>query len=321
VVSKAASPLRIGSRGSALALWQAEHVKQRLAQIQPDRAIEIVIIKTTGDRITNVGLSRIGDRGLFTKELDRAIVDQEIDLAVHSLKDVPTNLAEGLVLAAVLERADPSDALVVAPGRPKRLRDLPQGARVGTSSLRRRAQLLALRPDLLIEELRGNLDTRLARVAEGKYDAALLAYAGLQRLGLHEHAVEVLDPFEWLPAAGQGALGVATRADDADVSALVARLDHQATRSATLAERSFLHTLEGGCQIPIGAFGQVSETLELHGIVASVDGQRIVRGSDSGLPADPERLGERLAHHLIGQGAQEILDEIRSAQAPDPAAP
>src|SRR5262245_24377983 len=315
------SPLRIGSRGSALALWQAEHVKQRLAQLQPDRAIEIVIIRTTGDRITDVGLSRIGDRGLFTKELDRAILDREVDLAVHSLKDVPTSLADGLLLAAVLERADARDALVVAPGRPKRLRDLPQGARVGTSSLRRRAQLLALRPDLRIDELRGNLDTRLARVAEGAYDAALLAYAGLQRLGLQDRAGEVLDPFEWLPAAGQGALAVATRADDHNVSQLVGRLDHHATRAATTAERAFLHALEGGCQIPIGALGvATAETLELHGIVASIDGKNIVRGSDSGLPGDPERLGERLADHLIGQGAQEILDDIRSAQAPDPAA-
>jgi hydroxymethylbilane synthase len=323
VVSAAAStsPLRIGSRGSALALWQARHVKKRLEQIQANRAIEIVIIRTTGDRITDVPLSRIGDRGLFTKELDRAILDREIDLAVHSLKDVPTLMAEGLALAAVLERADPRDALVVAPGQPKCIRDLPQGARVGTSSLRRRAQLLALRPDLTIAELRGNLDTRLSRVAAGSYDAALLAYAGLQRLGLQDHAAEVLDSRDWLPAPGQGALGIATRADDPDVRSIVEQLDHPATRLATTAERALLHALEGGCQIPIGALGAASQNLVLHGLVASIDGKRVIRGSDSDSAADPVRLGERLARELIRQGAQDILDEIRSAQTPDPAAP
>ncbi len=318
---KSASTLRIGSRGSALALWQAEHARARIQQLDPQCTVEIVIIQTTGDRISDVALSRIGDKGLFTKELDRAILTGQIDLAVHSLKDVPTRLADGLVLSAVLERVDPRDALVVAPGRAARLHDLPAGARVGTSSLRRRAQLLALRPDLVIEDLRGNLDTRLARVAAAKYDAAVLALAGLQRLGFQERVAEVLDAPAWLPAAGQGALGVTTNLADQAVCALIQQLDHAPTRMATDAERAFLHALEGGCQIPIGVLGTGGNQLELNGLVASIDGQRVVRGCRSGPAHDATALGRLLAQQLLAQGAGQILAEIRETRTPDPAAP
>jgi hydroxymethylbilane synthase len=320
-VGRVSPALRIGSRGSALALWQAEHVALRLRAHRPDQPTEIVVIRTTGDRITDVPLSRIGDRGLFTRELDRSLLDAEIDLAVHSLKDLPTRMTEGLALAAVLERADARDALVVAPGRPARLADLPISARVGTSSLRRRAQLLALRPDLLIEDLRGNLDTRLQRVADQRLDAALLALAGLQRLGWEQRVAEVLDTPGWLPAAGQGALAVLTRVDDESVKAALGHLDHAPTRAATSAERAFLGALEGGCQIPIGTFGHARDLLELHGLVASVDGTRVLRGMVQGRPAQATQLGQQLADHLLAQGAGEILREIRSTHPPLPAAP
>src|SRR5688500_8440891 len=205
--------LRIGSRGSRLALWQAEHVRARLVQLRPADQIEIVIIQTTGDRITDVALTQIGDKGLFTKELDRAVLEGTVDLAVHSFKDLPTRLTEGLQVSAVLERADARDALVVAPTLPRTLMALPAAARVGTSSLRRRAQLLAGRPDLRVFDLRGNVDTRLGRIQAGDFDAAILAFAGLQRLGLADQVAQVLDAPDWLPAPAQGALGVVSRAD------------------------------------------------------------------------------------------------------------
>ncbi|HSL68869.1 MAG TPA: hydroxymethylbilane synthase, partial [Longimicrobiales bacterium] len=303
--------LRIGSRGSALALWQAEHVKSLLTALDSSVQVDITVIHTTGDKITDVALSKIGDKGLFTKELDRAINEAQVDLAVHSLKDVPTALADGLELSAVLERVDPRDALVVAPGRPKSLRALPAGARIGTSSLRRRAQLLALRGDLVIEDLRGNLDTRLKRVADGRYDAALLAAAGLNRLGFADRVAQLLDPPEWLPAVGQGALGITTRADDRRTSDFVRQLEHSATRACTTAERSLLAVLEGGCQIPIGALGVMRGQLTLHALVASIDGREVVRGSRAGSPADAEDIGAALAADLLARGAQPILQALR----------
>jgi len=314
--------LRIGTRGSALALWQTHHVRDRLLMLQPGLDIEIVTIQTTGDRITDVALSRIGDKGLFTRELDRAIVDDEVDLAVHSLKDVPTTLATGLAIAAVLERIDPRDALVVAPGSPRLLSELPRGATIGTSSLRRRAQLLAMRPDLRVEDLRGNLDTRLNRVERGDYNAAILALAGLQRLSLDARVAQTLDPPDWLPAAGQGALAITTRADDTRTADLVQRLEHAPTRAATTAERAFLGALEGGCQIPIGVLGTVHETLRLDAVVSSVDGTAVVRGSIDGPVQDAERLGLDLAEELRARGADRILAELRARDgAPRPAAP
>ena len=247
--------LRIGSRGSALALWQAEHVRSRLSALDPALDISIEIIHTTGDKITDVALSKIGDKGLFTKELDRAIVDNQVDLAVHSLKDIPTAVAEGLELSAVLERIDPRDALVVAPGRPTTLAGLAPASRVGTSSLRRKAQLLALRPDLVIADLRGNLDTRLGKVADGQYDAVILALAGIERLGFTDRVAQRLDPPDWLPAVGQGALGITTRTDDTRTRTIGAapRARSDARRSHGRARTA--GELEGGCQIPIGALG------------------------------------------------------------------
>src|SRR5690606_25819790 len=226
-----------------------------------------------GDRITDVPLAQIGDTGLFTKEVDRAVLDGRADFAVHSLKDVPTRPPEGLMLVAVPAREDPRDALIVAPGRPRTLSELPGGARVGTSSLRRRALLCDERPDLHVADLRGNLDSRLARVQDGQYDAILLAFAGLRRMGWEAEVAQLMEPPRWLPAPGQGALGIICRADDADLRTWLAPLDHPPTRAAVTAERMLLRTLEGGCQIPIGALATVhGEELHLHAFVATLSG-------------------------------------------------
>lgn len=316
--------IRIGSRGSALALWQAEHIRARLQDMHEGLDVEIQIIHTTGDRITDVPLSKIGDKGLFTKELDNALLDGRVDLAVHSLKDVPTRVEPGLVIAAVETREDPSDALVVAPGRPTRLLQLHAGSRIGTSSLRRRAQLLALRPDLTIEDLRGNLDTRLAAVHHARYDAAILALSGMKRLGRAEEAAEVLDATTWLPAVGQGALGIITRADDRTTRDLLSGIEDDDTRAVTTAERALLRELEGGCQIPIGALAQVDgDRLHLRALVAAIDGKRVVTGERTGARTDAEAIGAALAHELLGRGAREILAELRAAPeaVPRPPAP
>jgi len=320
--TRAEMKLRIGTRGSALALWQTHHVRDRLLALEPRIDIEIIVIQTTGDRVTDVALSRIGDKGLFTRELDRAVIDGDVDLAVHSLKDVPTTPAEGLDIAAVLERIDPRDALVVAPGMPRTLRELPPRATVGTSSLRRRAQLLALRPDLIVEDLRGNLDTRLRRVENGDYHAAILAFAGMRRLQFDTRIAETLDPPDWLPAAGQGALAITTRTGDAVATDIVGRLDHPPTRAATTAERAFLGALEGGCQIPIGALAAVEDSLRLDGLVASIDGTAVVRGSVHGAASDATLLGRTLAQQLLDRGADRILADLRAQNgAPRPASP
>ncbi|MBX6365064.1 MAG: hydroxymethylbilane synthase [Gemmatimonadetes bacterium] len=317
--------LRLGTRGSALALWQARHVKERLEAAHPGLLVDIVILHTTGDRITDVPLAKIGDKGLFTKELDRALDSGQVDLCVHSLKDVPTRMPDGLALGAILEREDPRDAYVPGQGSAPRLADLPPGARVGTSSLRRRAQLLHARPDLQVLDLRGNLDTRLARLADGAFDAVILALAGLRRLG-HEDAVgEVLGPPDWLPAVGQGALAVAIREGDAATAGFVAVLDHPPTRAAVAAERAFLRTLEGGCQIPIGAIADVAgDSLALDGFVASLDGREYLRSSIAGPAAEGSRLGRRLAETLLADGAHRVLAEVRrlsAAQLPHASAP
>ena len=310
--------LRIASRGSALALWQAEHVKARLEAGHSGLSVEIEVVRTTGDRITDVPLSRIGDKGLFTKEVDGALLDGRAHLAVHSLKDVPPRLEDGLALGAIAEREDPRDALVVAPGRPRGLAELPAGARVGTSSLRRRSQLLHARRDLVVDDLRGNLDTRLARVAEGEYDAVILAHAGILRLGRSDAVASLLGPPEWLPAVGQGALGIAIRADDEETRAAVAMLDHAATRQATTAERAFLRRLEGGCQVPIGALAEVvGGRLRLQGLVAALDGRTVLRGEREGDPAEAEAVGDGLAAELLEEGAGVILERIRAVSPRD----
>jgi hydroxymethylbilane synthase len=317
--------LRLASRGSTLALWQAHHVQHLLRALHPDVTVDIEVLHTTGDVITDVPLAMIGDKGLFTKEVDAAVIDGRAHCAVHSFKDVPTKLADGLVLAAVMEREDPRDAFLPAPGRTARLHELPAGARIGTSSLRRRAILLETRPDLVVDDLRGNLDTRLRKLEEGRYDGIILALAGLRRFGREDAVGEPLGPPLWLPAAGQGALAIVARADDDDTLDRLRPLDHGPTRAATTAERTFLARLEGGCQIPIGALATVTDgALELRGLVASLDGATLLSGEIAGNASDAVRLGEQLAGQLIGQGADRILRDVRNADRrdiPDASAP
>ncbi len=289
----------IGSRGSALALWQANHIAAELAKLGAETSL--TIIKTTGDKITDVPLANVGGKGLFTKEIEEALLDRSIDLAVHSLKDVPTALPAGLTLAAFPPREDPRDAWI---GKP--LAQMKAGERVGTSSLRRAAQLKALRPDLVIENLRGNVDTRLRKLDEGQYDAIVLAASGLKRLGWHERIQELIDPAVMCPAVGQGSLAIETREDDGVGYEFAKKLDDATTRAAVTAERSLLATLEGGCQVPIGAHATVhGTTIHLQAIVASVDGSRIMRDSMSG--NDAIAVGRILGERLLNAGAREIL--------------
>jgi hydroxymethylbilane synthase len=320
--ARTAVRVRLASRGSTLALWQARLVQSLLRTLHHGIDVDIEILHTTGDRITDVPLSMIGDRGLFTKEVDNAVLDGRAQLAVHSYKDVPTQLPEGLTLAAVLEREDPRDAFLAGPGHAPGINDLPVGARVGTSSLRRRALLLAARSDLLVEDLRGNLDSRLKKLDEGRYDGIILALAGLRRFGREDRAGELLDPPQWLPAAGQGALALVARAGDDETLSLTRPLDHELTRAATDAERTFLRRLEGGCQIPIGALGTLAGSrLTLHGLVASLDGTTIVRGEATGAANDARAVGEDLAGQLSARGAQDVLSAIRAADPDTPRPP
>jgi len=295
--------LVIASRGSQLALWQAHWVSGELTRLGHECRIEI--IKTTGDKITDVPLAKVGTKGLFTKEIEEALLDGRADLAVHSLKDLPTELPAGLVLAAVPEREDPRDAIVG-----KRLADLPAGAKVGTSSLRRSAQLRKLRPDLVIESVRGNLDTRLRKLDEGQYDAILLAAAGLKRLGWGDRIAEILSTEVMCSAVGQGALAIETRASGAGFDAVRA-LDHAETHAAVLAERGVLGALGGGCQVPIGAHATVQDgTIRLLGLVASPDGDEVIRGESQGLANEAENLGRTLGEELLKRGARRILDAV-----------
>ena len=294
--------LVIASRGSQLALWQARWVAAQLSAAGHPCRIEIV--KTTGDKITDVPLAKVGSKGLFTKEIEEALLDGRADLAVHSLKDLPTELPEGLVLAAVPEREDPRDAVV---GR--KLAELPVGARVGTSSLRRAAQLRQLRPDLLVESVRGNLDTRLRKLDEGQYDAILLAAAGLKRLGWGDRIAEILAPEQMCPAVGQGALAIEARAGFEKV----ALLDHADTHTAVVAERAVLKALGGGCEVPIGAYATVSEgRVRVLAIVAAPDGSQVIRAEAEGEAAEAAGIGARLAADLLERGAREILEAVYS---------
>lgn len=296
--------LRIGSRGSQLALWQARWIQQRLEQMGEVCVIEI--IKTTGDKITDVPLAQVGSKGLFTKEIEEALLEGRVDLAVHSLKDLPTELPQGLTIAAIPEREDPRDAVVGA-----RLRDLAAGARVGTSSLRRTAQLRALRPDLEIEPLRGNLDTRLRKLDEGRYDAIVAACAGLKRLGQEHRIAEVLEPAVMCPAVGQGALAVETRADGGRAQEACRRLDDPEARAAVTAERAVLRALGGGCQVPLGACARVSgSALHLEAVVAAPDGSSRIHLEDSGPAAEAEQIGTRLGRRLLEAGANRILEAV-----------
>lgn len=299
----------IGTRGSKLALWQAEHIAQCLRTMNPGTEVEIKHIITTGDRILDVPLAQIGGKGLFTKELEVAMLAGEIDLAVHSLKDMPTELPAGLMLAATTARMDPHDALVSR--KYGSLAALPLGAVVGTSSLRRKAQLLRQRPDLNIVNLRGNLDTRLRKVDEGQFDAIILAAAGLRRLGWGDRITALLSPEECLPAVGQGVLAIETRADDTDVLTLVARLDDAEARACVTAERKFLSVVQGGCQVPVGVYGRIEGSqLVLTARILSLDGVRCVEGEIAGTPAQAEFMGDTLAVRLLAAGGTEILAEL-----------
>jgi hydroxymethylbilane synthase len=301
-------PLRIGTRGSPLALWQANHVAALLRPLAAPRDVELVEIQTAGDRIQNVALSRIGGDGVFTKEIQRALLADAVDVAVHSLKDLPTLPVEGLTLAAVPPRGPAGDVFVSR--RHQSFDRLPPGATVATSSLRRRAQILHRRPDLRLVDIRGNVETRLRKLEEQGLDAIILAQAGLERLGLGGAITEVLDPSWMLPAVGQGALGLECRAADQATLELLQPLNHLPTRQAVLAERALLRGLGGGCLVPIGAIGMVSEdVLTLSGAVVQPDGARRIEGRVTGPAADAEALGRQLADQLLAQGARGLLGD------------
>jgi hydroxymethylbilane synthase len=293
------SNLVIGSRGSKLALWQANHVAAQLQARGHQTRIEI--IQTTGDKITDVALSKVGTKGLFTKEIEEALLAGTIDLAVHSAKDMPTDLPDGLVLSAFPERQDPRDAVIG---------EIPENGIVGTSSLRRAAQLRAQRPDVEIRDLRGNVDTRLRKQAEGQYHAILLAAAGLIRLGWQDRITRYLDPAEFVPAVGQGALAIETREDGGAGHVVVAAMDDAETRARLTAERAALKSMGGGCQVPLGAHAVLAgETLKIHGIVVSHDGRTIIRAAAEGPAAEAESIGRTLGEKLLDSGARLVLQQ------------
>jgi len=304
--------LVIATRASRLALWQAEHVRDRLRTLYPACAVELLTLTTRGDQILDRTLSKVGGKGLFVKELENALLDGRADLAVHSLKDVPVDLQAPFELCAVLDRADPRDAFVS--NRYATLADLPAGAVVGTSSLRRESQIRARYPALSVKPLRGNLDTRLGKLDKGEYDAIVLAAAGLERLGLGGRISSLLDPADSLPAAGQGALGIEIRDDRDDMRAWLAPLISAATTSCVLAERAVSRKLGGSCQVPLAAFAEISgDTLSLRALVASPDGTRMVHATRSGPVAGAEALGIAAAQELLDAGAAAILQELLQA--------
>jgi hydroxymethylbilane synthase len=308
--------LRIGSRGSQLALWQANHIRALLGE--RGHQAEIEIIKTTGDKISDVALAKVGTKGMFTKEIEEALVEARIDLAVHSLKDLPTDIPPGLEIAAVTKRGNPHDVLCSL--KYETLEDLPPGARVGTSSLRRQAQLKVLRPDLQIHPLRGNVDTRVHKLEAGEFDAIILAAAGLDRLGRTEVVKQILPPGVMCPAAGQGALGVETRDGDFVTRQLLNFLDDPAARATTTCERALLKKLGGGCQVPIGALAEVREgMLHLEAIVADPGGSELIRESCDG--SDPVLLGEAVGEALLDRGGDAILEAVYRQGAAVPQQP
>lgn len=308
--------LRIGSRGSQLALWQANHILGLLQQ--QGHVVSIEVIKTTGDKIADVALAKVGTKGMFTKEIEEAMLEGRIDLAVHSLKDLPTELPSDFGLAAVPEREDPRDAFLSK--KYSGIGELPNRARVGTSSLRRQAQLHASRSDLDIFPLRGNVDTRFRKLQQGEFDAMILAAAGLTRLGLSGFIRQYLDPREMCPAAGQGALAIETRADDLRTTAALKFLDHAPTRKAIECERAALNELGGGCQVPIGAYARAQgRELLLQAVVASPDGSQLIREQRSG--SDPRTLGAEVARALLARGARQILDAVYRREASIPQQP
>ncbi len=312
--------LKIATRKSQLALWQANWIKSQLEERNPGMNVELVRILTKGDKILDVPLSQVGGKGLFVKEIEDALLDGRADIAVHSMKDVPTELPPGLHLAVITERADPRDAWFSKDG--VGFQDLPEGALVGTSSLRRQTQLKALRPDLRFEHLRGNVDTRLRKLEEGLYDAIVLAAAGVKRLGLADKVTEYLADDVVLPATGQGAVGIECRVQDAETNALIAPLNHRASWLAVTAERAFLATLEGGCQVPIAGYAQLDgDTLKMRGLVGSLDGETLIRGSREGGANDAQMIGQALGEEILDRGGREILEEVYRLETLSPLKP
>ncbi len=312
LIDMAARTLKIATRKSPLALWQANFVKDRLEALHPQLQVELVPMSTQGDKILDTPLAKVGGKGLFVKELETAMLEGRADIAVHSMKDVPVEFPEGLGLHTICEREDPRDAFVS--NRFKAIAELPQGAVVGTSSLRRQCQLRAARPDLVIRDLRGNVNTRLAKLDAGEYDAIILAAAGLKRLEMAHRITAFIEPEQSLPANGQGAVGIECRLDDTELHALLAPLEHTETRARVLTERAMNRALQGGCQVPIGAYALVEgEQIWLRGLVGSPDGTQVIRDEIRGPLADGEALGEQLAQRLLTAGADEILAEVYRA--------
>jgi hydroxymethylbilane synthase len=310
--------MTIGSRGSELALWQARWVQAELKRMSPHVTVTIEIIKTTGDRVLDAPLSQIGDKGLFTKEIEEALLDRRIDIAVHSLKDLPTRLPAGLVLGAVCEREDVRDVFIPHPSNPRRtLLEQEQGARIATGSLRRRCQLLSFRRDLEVVDLRGNLNTRMKKLEQSNWAGMILARAGVVRLGWRAAIGEEIATSVMLPAVGQGALGIEIREGDVATASIISGLNHEATVLAVTAERALLRRLEGGCQVPIGTHARLEKTggarvLVLDAMVGSLDGRTVLRGSTTGDPEEAESLGMALAESLLARGAEKILEAIRT---------
>ncbi|ADH85241.1 hydroxymethylbilane synthase [Desulfurivibrio alkaliphilus] len=304
--------IRIGTRASMLALAQSNWIKGRIEAQYPGCSVELVKIVTKGDKIVDVPLAKVGGKGLFVKEIEEALLRREVDIAVHSMKDVPAELPEGLHIGIITEREKPFDAFIT--NNYKTLAEVPQGATIGTSSLRRKAQLARLRPDLKIEDLRGNLDTRLRKLDEGVYDAIILAAAGLNRLDLFHRATFCFQPDEMLPAVAQGAVGIELRRADEDLLQMLSFMDHRETTLAVHAERSYLKRLEGGCQVPLAGFATLAgQTLTINGLIASVDGGKMVKAKHSGPAAQAKTLGLELAEELLAMGGREILEEVYGA--------
>jgi hydroxymethylbilane synthase len=305
----------IGSRGSKLALWQSNYIKDKLEALT-GLPVEIKVIKTTGDKILDVPLAKVGGKGLFTKEIEVELSAGTVDLAVHSMKDVPTELPDGLVIAAMPPRVDPRDAIVS--GKGYALDTLPFGAKVGTSSLRRCAQLRALRPDVCIVDVRGNLDTRMRKAEEGELDAVILAAAGITRMGWADRITHYVEPEQMVSAVGQGAIGIEIRADDAFMVEVCAKIADPETMACVTAERVVMRTLEGGCQVPIGARANIhGETMHMEAVVGSIDGTTIVRYGLDGLASEPEALGAAMVDRLLDLGAGEVLADVRAAAEAD----
>ncbi len=297
--------LRIGTRKSKLALWQANFVKEKLEKM--GHQVDLVHITTSGDKILDVPLAKIGGKGLFVKEIEEALMKKEIDLAVHSLKDVPMNLPEGLKIGAVTERENPFDVLISKDHLP--LEELPSNAKVGTSSLRRQVQIKRRRGDLRVEMLRGNVDTRIRKLDEGLYHAVILAYAGVKRMGLEDRITQVLEDF--IPAVGQGSLAIEIRQDDSAVEEIVSCFDHYESRLRAECERAFLRELQGGCQVPIGAYSWIEgNTIFIKGFVSDLEGIKFIKGMRSGEATKAQQIGKSLAHDLLREGADQILKEV-----------